>query len=412
MTRSRASSRYPRRVPGDGLVDQHRYRWTILAVGVVAQASFSAVFFGLPVLAPALRSEYGLTLAELGVVLASVNIGCLATVLPWGALADRIGERPVIATGLGAAAAALVLAAYAPGFASLVVALVAAGAFGASVQAASGRAVMSWFDPAQRGLALGIRQTAVPLGGALAALALPAVAATGGVEAALLALAVFSVAGAVAGAGWLRDAPVEPSAAELEVAVFRDARLWRLCAGSGLLIVAQTSILGFLVLFLHEERGFSTGAAGGVLAGIQIAGAVLRVASGRWSDRARARIAPLLRLGLALAAALTLSAALVRAPSALLLPVLVVAGSLSLSWNSLSFTAAAELAGRARSGAALGFQQASLSLAGAITPIVFAGIVAATSWTVGFALAAAVALLGTAVLRDLAREPALRHAPA
>ncbi|MDQ3857749.1 MAG: hypothetical protein M3327_04760, partial [Actinomycetota bacterium] len=47
------------------------YRWTILAVGVLAQASFSAVFFGLPVLAPALRSQFDLSLSQLGVVLAA-----------------------------------------------------------------------------------------------------------------------------------------------------------------------------------------------------------------------------------------------------------------------------------------------------------------------------------------------------
>ena len=46
---------------------------------------------------------------------------------------------------------------------------------GASVNAASGRAVMQWFPAGQRGLALGVRQTAIPLGGALVALALPVV---------------------------------------------------------------------------------------------------------------------------------------------------------------------------------------------------------------------------------------------
>jgi sugar phosphate permease len=67
--------------------------------------------------------------------------------------------------------------------------LTLAGAAGASVNAASGRAVMSWFAPAQRGFALGIRQTAVPLGGAAAALFLPPAAAAGGVRAGLVVLA-------------------------------------------------------------------------------------------------------------------------------------------------------------------------------------------------------------------------------
>ena len=77
-----------------------RYRWTILALGTVAQASYSAVFLGIPVLAPELREEYGLTLTEIGVVIAAVSIGSMFTLLPWGLLTDRLGERKVLGTGL------------------------------------------------------------------------------------------------------------------------------------------------------------------------------------------------------------------------------------------------------------------------------------------------------------------------
>ncbi len=51
-----------------------------------------------------------------------------------------------------------------------------------------------------------------------------------------------------------------------------------------------------------------------------------------------------------------------------------------MSWNGLAFTAAAELAGPARSGAALGFQQTILFVVGAVLPILFAALVAGTSW--------------------------------
>jgi MFS family permease len=172
--------------------------------------------------------------------------------------------------------------------------------------------------------------------------------------------------------------------------------------GSGLILGAQASILGFVVLFLHGERGLSTAAAGGVLALIQLMGAVLRILSGRWSDHVRERIAPLRQLALALAVSLVLTAALTEAPLAMLLPTLVAAGALSLSWNALSFTAAAELAGRARSGAALGFQQTALSVASTAAPPLFAAVVAASSWGIGFGLVALFPLAGLAVLRRLA----------
>jgi sugar phosphate permease len=378
-----------------------RYRWTILGLGAAAQGSFAAVFLGLPVLAPALQAEYDLSLTRVGVVLAALNLGSVATLLAWGLAADRIGERAVLAAGLLVAAAALGAAAFAPGFGVLVAALVVAGAAGASVNAASGRAVMGWFDPGERGFALALRQTSNPVGGLLAAVSLPPIAAVGGVRAGLLALAGFCAAAAIAGAVGLREAPAGQDVGPHAGHPLRDARIWRVSAGSGLLGIAQMSILAFTVLFLHEERGLSTAAAAGVLAGIQAAGAVLRIAAGRWSDRAGARIAPLLRLSFAFAVALALTAALTTAPLALLVPALLVAGALSQSWNGLSFTATAELAGRARSGAALGVQQTSLAVAAAVAAPVFAATVEASSWGIAFGLAALLPLAGAGLVRRI-----------
>ncbi len=352
-------------------------------------------------LAPELQSHFHLSLEGVGVVLASVNLGVLATVLPWGILADRVGERAVIAVGLGSASMAVVAAALANGVVALSVALFAAGALGACVQAASGRAVMGWFPPSQRGLALGIRQTGVPLGGAIAALVLPVCLGLSGLRAALAVLAGALLAAAAAGAVWLRDPERPPAPGHAERPPLADPRIWRLCWASGLLYVALGSLIGFAVLFLHSDRGVSTQVAAAMLALVQVIGAVLRLVAGRWSDRVGTRLGPLRRLGIALAVASAIVAVLVSAPLVVLVPAIVVAGSLSQSWNGLSFTAAAELAGYARSGAALGLQQASLSLSSVITPVGFAAIVAATSWSVGFGVAAAAALAGTVALRGL-----------
>ena len=122
---------------------------------------------------PRARDEYGLSLTEVGVVLAAQWIGTTVTLLPWGLLADRIGERLVLAIGLTLCGALLLGLALVPPFPVLVALLIAGGAAGASVNSASGRAVMQWFDAGERGLALGIRQTAIPLGGVTTSLVLP-----------------------------------------------------------------------------------------------------------------------------------------------------------------------------------------------------------------------------------------------
>jgi sugar phosphate permease len=383
----------------------NRYRWTILAVGTLAQASFAAVNIGLPALAPALRAHYGLSLTQVGVVLGATSAGMMLTLLPWGIVADRLGERLVIVAGLAGAAASLAAIGWAGHFASLVVLLAVAGAFGASVNAASGRAVMSWFARAERGLALGIRQTAIPLGGTIAAASLPWLAKSAGLRAAFLALAAGCLAAASAGAVWMRDPPVAIQQEHaLETGPLRDPRMWLLSGGSSLLLIAQISNVFFLVVFLHQHRGVSATAAAAVLAVTQLLGAVARIASGRWSDRTGRRIVPLRQLALALAVTTALVAALADAPLAVLVPVTVAAGTLGLSWNGLSFTAAAEAAGSARSGAAIGLQQTVLGLVVAVVPVAFAAVVGATSWRLGFALAAVCPAAGYLALSPLAER--------
>ena len=373
----------------------------MLAAGTAAQTSFSAVIVGLPVLAPTLKDAHDLSLLQVGVVLDALWIGTLLTLLPWGVLADRVGERLVLATGLVACAVALVGAGYAASFESLILLVGLAGAAGARVNAASGRAVMQWFPAAERGFALGVRQTAIPVGGLISALVLPALA----LRSAFVFLAALCVAGAVFGVAVIRE---REGAAEDDVleprglgATLRDHRLWLLCGASSFYLVAQLAITGFLVLFFHEERGLTTAAAAGVLAGVQVVAAAMRIGGGRWSDRLGSRIRPLRIVGVGSAITLAVAVVLLSAPLPLLIASFILAGGLSMSWNGLSFTAAAEIAGRARAGAALGMQQSALAAAGAIVPPAFAAIVAASSWRLGFALSAAFPLAGVALLRPL-----------
>jgi len=156
-----------------------------------------------------------------------------------------------------------------------------------------------------------------------------------------------------------------------------------------------------MVLFLHDERGFSDGAAAGVLAAAQVVAAVMRIGGGRWSDRIGSRLRPLRMVGVASAVTLAIVAAALSAPLALLVPAFVLAGGISMAWNGLSFTAAAEIAGPSRSGAALGMPQSAPAAAGAIVPPAFAAVVAASSWRIGFAGAAVFPLAGVLLLRPL-----------
>ena len=331
-------------------------------------------------------------------MLSSHWLGTLVTLLPWGFLTDRIGERIVLATGLGSCGVFLIVAGRAETFWELYVLLFLAGAAGASVNSATGRAVMGWFDVSQRGLALGIRQAAVPLGGLVGAFVLPQLT----VHQAYAFLGGLCLLGASVGAIVLR----EPVALPVEVVdvewTLRDRRLWRLCSVSGLYVVAQMAILSFVALYLHDERALSKGRGG--------RGARRRPGRWRWcSGSAPAVVGRHANPHNPARPDRDRDGRLPRrrhrppdAPLVVLVPAFVVAGSLTMAWNGVAFAAVAELAGRARSGSALGVQQTVLSLFGVVTPLAFAAVVSAGSWSLAYGLAALFPFAGWLVLRTIA----------
>jgi sugar phosphate permease len=380
-----------------------RYRWVILATGAVGAGAFSALRMGLPSLGPAVRGEYGLSLGEVGLAFAAVTGGGMLTLVPWGALTDRIGERPVMVAGLAGSGLALVVAAYASTYPALLAGLLGAGMLGASATGASGRAVMGWFARSERGFALGIRQMALPLGGALASLTLPSLVDAHGLRAAFIALAGLSFTAAAAAGLLMRDPPPAPARAPAPPAPppTRDRRLWRLGAGGALLVCAQASMLGFIVLFLHDARGVSAPTAAAALGALQLVGAGVRIVAGRRSDREGLRIAPMRRIAARNTALLAAVGLLAGGPGAVLYPVLAVAGVSTMSWNGLAFTAAAEISGRARAGTAMSLQNTIISVGGVLAPTAFGVLVEATSWTAAYAVLAVAPFAAFVVLGPL-----------
>src|SRR5271154_4135547 len=102
-------------------------RWAILAIGTLTQAATVSFVYGSALLLPALRSDDHLSLVGASLVVSAPAVGLLLTLVAWGAVADRYGERHVIAAGVGLSAVFLVLASIVHGALALGVLLVAAG---------------------------------------------------------------------------------------------------------------------------------------------------------------------------------------------------------------------------------------------------------------------------------------------
>jgi len=258
------------------------YKWVVLAVGMFAQASTSTFFQGLASVGPVLRHEEGLSLAGLGIVLGAPPAGFVLTLLAWGWASDRFNERHVMVVGLIGAAAGLFACGQVSGLWPVTLCLGFAGAAGASVNAASGRAVLLWFVAERRGLAMGLRQTAVPLGACVAAILLPGLVSRLGMGAGFRGLAAFCLLGALASFLWIREPPHRPAAVvsavlpegaeDTQPRLLYNRQLWKLVGASSSLVVCQFTFVAFLVEMLHGRRGISLALAGLVFASAQICG--------------------------------------------------------------------------------------------------------------------------------------------
>jgi sugar phosphate permease len=378
------------------------YRWVVLAVGSLSTAALAAVQGGLPAVAPAIQEAFDLSLVQVTAVFTAFALGTVLTLLAWGALSDRAGERAVIGGGLAAGSLAMFAAAAANGYTALLAWMALAGMLSSSAVAASGRAVFGWFPRDERGLALGLRQTAVPAGAALASFTLPPLASAAGVDAALYALAGAMLVAAIAAAVWLRDGPRIESAAPPAPDAARDPRIWRLSAASSLMIVGQVGITSLLVLYLYSERDWTAAHAAVALGVVQLGAAVARVSAGRWSDLLGERIEPFRRL--ATLAGLLLLAAVFLGPLALM-----AGGVAVMSWNGLSFTAAAEISGRRQAGKAMGIQNTSMRLVAAGVPVGLGALASAVSWHAAFAVMGITPLIARVLLGPLVEDERRRR---
>jgi MFS family permease len=385
----------------------------MLAVGVLAQGASAVFVNGAAFLLPELHRHQHLSLTVAGVVVAMPTMGITLTLIAWGAVTDRVGERRALTLGLAGTALAGLGAVLVPTLAGRAAFLFLGGMAAASTNAASGRVVVGWFAPSRRGLAMGVRQTAQPLGVGLAALTLPRLAAHHGLGGALVLPTALAAACALACLLLVADPP-RPSRDEAAASgalgnpYTGSDLLWRIHGVSVLLVVPQFTVWTFALVWLIGTRGWSAASAGALVLAAQLLGAGGRVAAGVWSDRWGSRMRPL--RWIAVASAVTMAGLGVTAGAGWSVSVvlLVAATVVSVADNGLAFTAVAEIGGPYWSGRALGAQNTAQFLAASAVPPVIGALVGAVGYPVAFGLTAVLPILAVPLVprRDLDRSPA------
>ncbi|SIO96890.1 MFS transporter [Vibrio spartinae] len=385
-----------------------KHRWKVLGIGVVANASFSMIIGGLPAAGVLLRSSYMLTNSTLGFIFSMMGLGVALSELPWGMVTDKWGDRPVLLTGLsGTAIIALLMSffavpspTYIPSVFSLTLFVLAMGLIGSSVNGSSGRAIMSWFTDAERGFAMSIRQTAVPMGYGLGALLFPYIALHFGFK------VLYSFAGIVLFVCafftwlWLHEPNITKGEISDKKSVNNEVissplkrfEMWKIVTAIGILCAPQFVLLTFGAVFLHDFGHVSVYVSSISLAIIQVGAMIIRIWSGRWTDRNKNR-----KIYLKSCAILSTVAFIMLALSNTLLPRLVdegttifsivlillfiLSGVLVSAWHGVAYTELASMAGSKYVATALAMGNSVVFIVLFLTPLVVPYLTIHYSWT-------------------------------
>ncbi len=373
----------------------------MLGAGMLAQVAGTMVANAPIFLIAFLHRERGLTLVEAGFLASTSLVGTMLTLVAWGAVVDRVGERLTLTAGLAITAVGGLGAALGTSYVTLGGFWLLAGIGAASTNSASGRLVAGWFPPERRGFAMGIRQTALPLGIGLTAFVVPVTAEAQGLRTALLVPMVLCALTTVAVAVLVVDPP-RPSRADaagtgqLANPYRGSTRLSRIHVASMLLVVPQVTIWTYLLVWLVDARGWSTTAAGALVGSTQLLGSAARIGVGWWSDRVGSRLGPM-RL-VAVATLVTMLTLGLLEDTALAVAIIIAASAVTVASNGLAFTAVAELGGPFWSGRAMGVHNTGQYVAAALVPPLVGAVVTGRGYAFAFGAVALFALLAIPIV--------------
>lgn len=387
-------------------------RWFLLTILTTSYGAGAFGMLGISPLSPSLVDGFSLTRLQVAFIVPSIYLGGLLFSLPAGRLADRLGVRPTLLGGLALGAAGLVVGAASPAFPVFLLCLFVAGVGWSVVNPALGKAIMDLFPMRERGIAMGIKQMGLTLGGVVSALVLPPIAVALGWRAAIATCGVV-VALPVA-LSWRSLGALEPGAPAAPRAAVEqrggETGDWSWARRPALLVfftsgvvlgMVQAAVLSYLPLYTIQALGFDKIGAGLLVACSQAGGAVSRLALGAASDR---WLAGQRSVWLALTGAL--GTAIFAAYAVWPVSVPLVAGVLAFAtgigaygWVGVFFVISAEVGGPGQAGLLSGVAFASIVVGLLVGPSVFGLLLESwDSYAVPWAAFAALSALVTATM--------------
>ncbi len=400
----------------------------ILAIATLAQMGSSLAQQGMIVLVVYFRVLDHLSLVAMGALAAAPPLGTMLGMTPAGAAVDRGGVgRTALVGALGMVLVVVLLFLATPGPVLVLGALLALLGLFAAVMPMAGAAAAFWASrPENRSTAMGIRQSGVTIGAAIAAALLPTLEARWGLRDVILVLAVpIAVFGVMLARLTMRlDAPGHTSAGPGQASAPPRRSLAQLlpvlpvAAAGALLAAGQYDTLAYTITYLHLDAGLALAAAGAVLATAQVGGTVARIGVGVFADHVRLHTGHALTLMVSLGlVSLTLFSLFPHAPLWVWFPLALALGMGAIGWNALTLQWAAERAGLGVQATAMGISGTGVFLGATLFPPLFGVVSTVTSlamaWrSVAFLYAIALIIVVVTVRRSGERGGGRSASPA
>ena len=362
-------------------------RYFVLGILTLTQTGTSLIGQSIGTLAPFIAPALDLDRTHLGILSAGISITWALVGAFSGVIVDRFGERRMIfLSGIGMGLA-ISIAAAVQNYWWLLGWLAAYGLMSSFSSPAGGRAVMLWFLR-DRALAMGIRQSGVPIGGFLGALVLPAIAAHGGYRLSLAAAGVFIMLTASL-VGFAYERPEGVALGKQQRfrtlwsqarVIARDRRFVAITLTLVIHVCAQMSAVAFLTISLITLAHMNIPSAVAALALFQLGAIAGRFFWGIVSDNvlgADRMLPTALACIVAVVAELALAHQFAAATLAVVALLYIAAFALGFSiagCNGLFAVAQTEVAGPENAASALGISTARVAWATVLAPPVFGAI--------------------------------------
>lgn len=370
----------------------------------------------LPVVAPAVAKDVGISTNYLGAYVALAYFGAMVATLLGGAAVKRWGAIRLSQAGLVLAAIGLFLCAM-PYVETIALGALFIGAGYGPITPASSHLLIKSTPPEKLSFVFSVKQTGVPLGGMIAGATVPSLNILIGWQWAFICAGIACIicAWAVqplrAGLDDDRDPTVRPSLATSFVLpltlIFSHRTLRKLSYMSFMFSIAQMALMGYLVTFLYEDLGWSLVAAGGALTVAQAAGVSGRMLWGYVSDRWLGATMMLMVIAVLLVIGAVGTALLGPESSPwFLFPVLVIFGSSAIGWNGVFLAEIARQAPKGQAGVATGGTLCITFLGVMVGPPLF-GVLASvlSSYGLSYGVLAVLGMLILMLLIPLYRHP-------